>query len=98
MIPARGVARWAVESLGDEVFVACHNSQQIEVYDAGSFTLRRHLTAPGLGAYCFGLAACIGDGCLYASDYNNSSIHRVDLSGSNAVKKWSVADLSLIHI
>ena len=79
-----------MESLGDEVFVVCHNSQQIEVYDAGSFTLRRHLTAPGLGAYCFGLAACIGDGCLYASDYNNHSIHRVELSGSNAVKKWSV--------
>jgi len=29
--------------------------------------------------------------CLYASDYDNQSVHRVDLSGSNAVKKWSVA-------
>ena len=91
MIPSRGVARYAVTSLGDEVFVACHNSQQIEVYDAGSFTLQRHITVPGLGAYCYGLAACISNSCLYASDCNNSSIHRVELSGSNAVKKWSVA-------
>jgi len=90
MIPSRGVARWAVESLGDEVFVACYNSQQIEVYDAESFTLRRHLTVPGLGSHCYGLAACISNSCLYASDYQKSSIHRVELSGSNAVKTWSL--------
>ena len=28
--------------------------------------------------------------CIYASDYFNDSIHRVELSGSNAVIKWSV--------
>jgi len=28
---------------------------------------------------------------LYASDLDNSSIHRVELTGSNAVMKWSVA-------
>ena len=81
-----------MESLGDEVFVAGYNSyQQIEVYDAESFTLRRHLTVPGLGVYCYGLAACISNNCLYASDCQKSSIHRVDLSGSNAVNTWSVA-------
>ena len=90
VIPSQGVARSAVTSLGDEVFAACHNSQHIEVYDAESFTLRRRLTVPGLGAYCFGLAACSSDNCLYASDWHNDSIHRVDLSGSNAVKTWSV--------
>jgi len=92
VIPSQGVARYAVTSLGDEVFVACDNHQQIEVYDAGSFTLqRRRLTVPGLGSECYGLAACISNNCLYASDWHNDSIHRVDLSGSNAVKTWSVA-------
>jgi len=38
----------------------------------------------------FGLVACPNNNCLYASDWNNN-IHRVELSGSNAVKKWSVA-------
>jgi len=91
VIPSQGVARYAVTSLGDEVFVACDNHQQIEVYDAGSFTLqRRRLTVPGLGSECYGLAACISNNCLYASDWHNDSIHRVDLSGSNAVKTWSV--------
>jgi len=75
------------------VFVACNNSQQIEVYDAGTFTLQRHLTVPGLGQICYGLAACISNNCLYASDFYGNSIHRVDLSGSQsaAVKMWSVA-------
>jgi len=45
---------------------------------------------PGLGSQCFGLVACIHNNCLYASDCNNHVIHRVDLSGSNAVVKWFV--------
>ena len=91
VIPSQGFYRYAVASLGDEVFVACHNSQDIAVYDAGSFTLRRRLTVPGLGSLCYGLAACISNNCLYASDYENSGIHRVGLSGGSAVIKWSVA-------
>jgi len=89
-IPSQGVVRYAVTSLGDEVFVACRNSQYIEVYDAGSLTLQRRLTVPELYSSCFGLAACVSNNCLYASDWQSSSIHRVDLSGSNAVKKWFV--------
>jgi len=91
VIPSQGVKRYAVTSLGDEVFVACHKSQHIEVFDAVSFTLRRRLTVPGLGSQCFGLAACISNNCLYASDWHNDSIHRVDLSDSNAVKTWFLA-------
>jgi len=81
-----------VTSLGDDVFVARWDSQQkIEVYDAKTFTLQRHITVPGLGAYPRGLAACPYNKCLYASDWGNDSVHRVELSGSNAVMKWSVA-------
>jgi len=80
----------AVTSLGDDVFVMRINSQQqVEVYDAETLTLQRHIAVPGLGQ-SYGLVACPNNNCLYASEYNQS-IHRVELSGSNAVKKWSVA-------
>jgi len=80
-----------VTSLGDDVFVVRSKSQQrIEVYDANTFTLQRHITVPGLDGNSYGLVACPKNNCLYASDCDNHSIHRVDLSGSNAVLKWSV--------
>jgi len=81
-----------VTSLGDDVFVVRFNSQQIEVYDAVTFTLQRCLAVPQLGSDSYGLAVCPRNKCLYASDWNNSSVHRVELSGSNAVMKWSVAN------
>ena len=81
-----------VASLGDDVFVVRFIGQQkIEVYDAKNFILQRHIAVPGLGDVSFGLAACPYNNCLYASDRDNDSVHRVDLSGSNAVMKWSVA-------
>ena len=80
-----------VTSLGDDVFVVRHNSQEtIEVYDANTFTLQRHIRVPGLGRQSYGLAACPHYNCLYASDWGHNSIHRVELSGNNAVKKWSM--------
>jgi len=78
----------AVTSLGDDVFLVCYNSQQVEVYDAETLTLQRHIAVHGLGV-SYGLVACPNNNCLYASAF--LSIHRVELSGSNAVKKWSVA-------
>jgi len=78
-------------SLGDDVFVLRQRGQQVEVYDARTFTLLRHLRIAGLVLPSCGLAASIHYGCLYASDYKNSRIHRVDLSDSSAVKQWSVA-------
>jgi len=81
-----------VTSLGDDVFVVrCPSSQQIEVYDAPNCTLQRSLAVPGLGSWTYGLAVCPVNNCLYASDWGNSSVHRVELSRSNAVMKWSVA-------
>jgi len=81
-----------VTSLGDDVFVVRRNSQQkIEVYDAKTFTLQRHITVPGLGNISQGLVSCPHNKCLYASDWNNDSVHRVELSGSDAVMKWFVA-------
>jgi len=79
-----------VTSLGDDVFVVrWDRSQQVEVYDAVTFTLQRRLSVPGL-LYSLGLAACASNNCLYASDFGNDRIHRVELTLSNAVTKWSV--------
>jgi len=81
-----------VTSLGDDVFVVrCDCQQKIEVYDAKTFTLQRHITVHELGARPWGLAACPHNKCLYASDWYSASVHRVELSGSNDVMKWSVA-------
>jgi len=85
----RGVI--AVTSLGNDVFVTRYFSVQIEVYDAVTLTLRRRLTVPELSQWPADLAACPNNNCLYASDSRNDRVHRVELSGSNAVKKWSVA-------
>ena len=77
---------------GDDVFIARDDeSEQVAVYDAVTFTLQRLLTVPGLGQ-SFGLAACDSNKCLYASDFSNDCVHRVKLTGSNAVTKWSVKE------
>ena len=85
-----------VTSLGDEVFVLrLHNEERVEVYHAKSFTFQRHIPVPGLDKYSWGLVACPKNNCLYASDRNNSNIHRVDLSRRpgliDAVMNWAVA-------
>ena len=91
VIPSQGFQRYAVASLGNELFVANYNSQDVEVFNTRNFKLERHLNIHGLGSLCYGLATCIYNSCLYASDFHNDIIHRVDLSSSSAVKKWSVA-------
>ena len=91
VIPSSGTEVCAVTSLGDDVFIARCNSQKVEVYDAGTLSLQRSITVPGLGAWPIGLIASISNSCLYVSDFYNSCIHRAQLMGSNAVTKWSVA-------
>jgi len=89
VIPSQGRGGLcAVTTLGDDVFVARYCSQQVEVYDAMTLKLQHHIAVPGLGFFAHGLVACPNNNCLYMSD-GSSSIHRVELSGSNAVKKWS---------
>ena len=81
----------AVTSLGDDVFVVRWRSQQVEVYDARTFALQRHITVPGLGVGSWGLAACAHYKCLYVSDSAHHSVHRARQSGSSPEKQWSVA-------
>ena len=92
VIPSQGRdGVYAVTSLGNEAFVLRFGrQQQVEVYDASTFTLQRNITVPGLSSWSRGLAACAHYKCLYVSDNDHSSIHRAELSGSNAVKMWSM--------
>jgi len=92
VIPSQGRGNVsAVTSLGDKVSVGRHISEQVEVYDAETFTLQHLIKVPGLGLWLRGLTACDVNHCIYVSDWLSVSIHRVELSGSNAVKTWSVA-------
>jgi len=81
-----------VTSLRDDIFVMHHNNcrQQIEVYNAKTFILQRHIQVYELGG-SFGLAVCPHNNCLYASNWNSNSVHRLELCDGNAVMKWSVA-------
>ena len=92
VIPSQGGdAVNVVTSLDDDVFVVRFKSQRVEVYDAVTFTLQRHITVQELGSGTNGMTACARNKCLYLSNFISDSVHRVDLSGSNTVKKWSVA-------
>ena len=63
---------------------------QVEVYDAETLTLQRRITVRGLvDGSPRGSTACPRNKCLYVSDTSNK-IHRVELSGRNTVKTWSV--------
>jgi len=84
----------AVTSVGDDVFVLRWLSSQVEVYNAGLFTFQRYIAVRGLG-YSWGLAACARYKCLYVSDCSHNSVHRIELSGSDATKQWSVASQPL---
>jgi len=66
-------------------------SQEIDIYDAATLTVQRHIAVPELGSRSCGLAVCASNKCLYASDFNNNCVHRVELLANNAVMKWSVA-------
>ena len=95
VIPSRGGPVSAVTSLGDDVFVArdvsnLFSNSEVEVYNAGTFSLQRCIKVPQVGKNVYGLAACRHHNCLYVSGDNNS-IHRVQLSGSNAVTRWFAA-------
>jgi len=79
-----------VTSLDDRVYVVRHEKKEVEIYDASTTTLERRLPIPGISHSASAIAACPRNKCLYLSDWDNPSIHRVDLA-TNAAKKWGVA-------
>jgi len=81
----------AVTSLDDRVYVVRDKKKEVEIYDAATMTLQRRLPVPGISRSSSGIAACSKNKCLYLSEWNDDSIHRVDLATDAAAKKWSVA-------
>ena len=85
----------AVTSLGDEVFaVFINNDQHIQVYNVGSFNIRRlsqSISVPALGCFSWGLAACGHFNCIYVSDWGNDCVHRLKLPGGHSAMRWSVS-------
>jgi len=81
----------ALALLDDDIFILGEYSQQVHDYDAVTFSLKRYVTVHGLGEYTSSMVSCARNRCLYLSDWNNASVHRAELSGSSAVKTWSVA-------
>jgi len=80
----------AVTSLDDRVYVVREKNKEVEIYDDATLTSVRHLPVPGISQSASGIAACPRNKCLYLSDWNDPSIHRVDLA-TDAAKKWPVA-------
>jgi len=90
VIPSLGRKSAAVvTSLGEEEFVM-RLGGNLDVYDARKFTLQRHIAIPEVDV-AYGLAVCAHYRCVYVSAYFTNSVHRAELSGSSAMKKWSVA-------
>jgi len=80
----------AVTSLDDRVYVVRCDKNEVEIYDTATMTLQRRLPVPEISWDASGIAACPRNKCLYLSDWNDPSIHRVDLA-TDAAKKWPVA-------
>ena len=81
----------AVTSLDDQVCVVRREKKEVEIYDAASLTLVRRQPVPGISYSAFGITACPRNKCLYLADWDDPSIHRVDLA-MDAAKKWSVVE------
>ena len=86
---ATGNTVMGVVPAGDDVF-AVSFSQEVHIYNSVTSKLQRRITVPGL-TNAYDLAVCKINKCLYVPDCINNTVHRVELSGSNAVTKWSVA-------
>ena len=92
VIPSQGRGNvTAVAAVGDELYVLRFYMSKVEVYDAVSVTLKRHLTVPGPVQSSYGLAVCPFNNCLYASGTDSNTVYRVHLTGRKAPKRWPVA-------
>ena len=91
----------AVTTLGDDVFVLRYDREQVEVYDAVTFTLQRHITVRGLGSesQAFGMIACARNKCLYISYAieEEASVEQLSDSDSNAVEQASGGNAVLVE-
>ena len=85
-----GEPLYNVTSLDNDIYVLrWKETEQIEVFDADSYSLLRRLTVPDLEGFA-DMTSCDHSRCLYVSDYINDCISRVEVDG--AVTQWPVSD------
>ena len=91
-IPNNGYYVTGIAILGDEMFVVRWNYPYIEVYKpkTNNVNVLRNINV-GAGSATFrGLAACEFNQCLYVSEVNSQTIHKVSPMTNAKVKQWSV--------
>ena len=91
-IPNNGGSVAGIATLGNEMFVVRWGNPNIQVYkpNTSDVNIQRSIDV-GAGSTTFrGLAACKFNHCLYVSEKNNQTIHKVSPVTNNNVKQWSV--------
>jgi len=80
-----------VTSVDDELFVLLgQDVNQVAVFSFSDYNVQRRLSVPGLKACDLNdMTSCVRYKCLYMSDFDNSCIHRYDLSSSDIIQ-WKV--------
>ena len=86
-----GGAIWGMTVLNDELFVVRRSAPQVEVYDADTLTMQRHLVVNELVGPN-DMTSCAKNNCLYISDggykgRNDQGVHKVH--AQNVPTKWS---------
>ena len=76
-------------SLDNRVYVVRNRKAFVDVYDAGTMTIRQRLTVAKVLDVSV-IVACPRFKCLFVGDWNISSIYRLDLSRSIAKMQWFV--------
>jgi len=79
-----------VTSLDNEIFLLrTKGRDQVEVYDANTYSLQRYLTVPNSRGFT-DMTSCEHYHCLYIGDHIAVYIHRLDVLG--AATRWPVND------
>jgi len=81
-----------ITSIGDELFIVSYESKYVDVYSETPmpFHRKRAITVPNLGSWPLGIASIPDDRLVFVSDYQNNSLHRVEVD-SISTKRWPVA-------
>jgi len=78
--------------LGDELFVVRWGQPNVQVYkrNADDVNVQRNINIGAVSTTFRGLAECELNQCLYVSEQNAQTVHKVSPVTNNTVKRWSV--------
>ena len=83
---------YGIALIGEFVYVVRNYEKKLYVYEATTMRFHRRISLNGLSHSASSLAACPKHNCLYFGDWNDLTVHRVDLANTKLVKKWEVAE------